>query len=368
MLKMSDIATHAGVSPTTVSFVLNDRHETLRISEKTRLKVLKAAEELGYRSNHLARAMRTGNTRMLGILGGNAEEEQVGRMLSGALKAADDQGYTLKILRLEAFGGSAQQVIRRISELRLMGMLALHLPDSVLEELSVEAHKCETPLVLMDARCKDAGMVQVISDDAGGIRAGVEHLVRLGHSKIAFVRGGGESQCSVSVSRQEAFEAAMAGYGLAVPPEYIADGHFRLREVSVEAARALLNLPLERRPTAILCAGDLIALATLQVAHELELNLPRDLSIVGFANMISAEFSTPPLTTVEQPFNDMGRVAVNTLLSFINERMKNGHEETESVTLIELPALDGCAEADGNVKILPTRLIERASTAPPRTR
>ena len=366
MLKMSDIATHAGVSPTTVSFVLNDRHETLRISEKTRLKVLQAAEELGYRSNHLARAMRTGNTKMLGILGGNAEEEQVGRMLSGALKAADDQGYTLKILRLESFGGSAQQVIRRISELRLMGMLALHLPDSVIEELSVEARKCETPLVIMDARCTDPGLVQVISDDASGIEAGVEHLVKLGHSKIAFVCGGGSSRCSVSVTRLEAFEAAMARHGLTVPPEYIADGHFRLRDISLEAARGLLTLPAEKRPTAIFCSGDLIALATLQVAHEFGLSVPRDLSVVGFANMISAEFAAPALTTIEQPFNQMGSVAVDTLLAFISERMKSSNEMAGESTPTGESASNKFAEITGNVRMLPTRLIERASTAPPR--
>src|SRR3712207_2943316 len=135
MLKISDIAKHAKVSPTTVSFVLNDRHEATRISEKTRIKVLQAAEELGYRSNQLARAMRTGNTKMLGLLGGYTAEEQVGRMLAGALEAADAQGYSLKLLRLHELGGSAQQVIRRISELRLMGTLALHLPERVLEEL-----------------------------------------------------------------------------------------------------------------------------------------------------------------------------------------------------------------------------------------
>jgi LacI family transcriptional regulator len=126
MLRLRDIATRAGVSPTTVSFVLNDKQgENVRIGERTRLKVLKVAEEMGYRSNQLARAMRTGNSRMLGVLGGDLSEQHVGRMLSGAIEAADVYGYTLKMLRYGAFADSAQRVIRRSSELRLMGVIAL---------------------------------------------------------------------------------------------------------------------------------------------------------------------------------------------------------------------------------------------------
>jgi LacI family transcriptional regulator len=349
MLKMSDIATHAGVSPTTVSFVLNERHERVGISEKTRLKVLQAAEELGYRSNGLARAMRTGNTKMLGVLGGDTAEEQVGRMLKGALEAADAQGYTLKLLRLHAFG-SAQQVIRRISELRLMGMLALHLPDSVLAELHTEAREYKTPLVLMDARCDNAEITQVVSDDEGGIAASVDHMVKLGHSKIAFISGGK----SVLVdARKAAFQAAMARHGLMVPANYFQEGGFGMRELSAQAARALLSLAPTKRPTAIVCSGDLIAMATLQVAHELQLHVPHDLSVTGFANLTACGYSTPQLTTIEQPFVEMGRTAVNMLLDSISTE-GTGSDNSE-------PKKTG-----RGIKVLPTRLIERASTAPPR--
>ncbi|MDQ3814276.1 MAG: LacI family transcriptional regulator [Armatimonadota bacterium] len=356
MLKMSDIAKHAGVSPTTVSLVLNERHEALRISEKTRVKVLQAAEELGYRSNQWARAMRTGNSQMLGLLGGYTVEEQVGRMLAGALEAADAQGYTLKILRLDTLGGSAQQVIRRISELRLMGILALHLPEAILEELHTEAREYGTPLVLMDTRCENPDIAQVVSDDEDGIAAGVEHLVQLGHSKIAFISAGGKS--TLGALRQEAFETAMARHLLAVPADYVQDGHFRLREPAMQAARALLSLPPMRRPTAIFCSSDLMALATLQVARELELGVPRDLSVVGFANMLVSEFAAPPLTTIDQPFVDMGRIAVDMLLTLVAERSQD-----ENTDLAQPVGAD--TERPLNMKVLPTRLIKRASTAPP---
>lgn len=354
MLKMSDIANRAGVSPTTVSFVLNDRPEASRIREKTRLKVLQAAEELGYRSNHWASAVRTGNTKMLGFLGGNTEEEHVGRMLQGALEAADAQGYTLKLLRLDSFDDSARQVIRRSSELRLMGMLALHLPQDTLEELHSEARESGTPLVLMDARSASRDITQVVSDDEGGIAAGIEHLVQLGHSKIAMICDQSKTPISLSTTRKEAFLAAMSRHNLPVLPDYVQDGAFRLREPSARAAHFLLTLPPERRPTAIFCSGDLMALATLQMASELGIRVPQELSIVGFANMTFTEFAQ--LTTIEQPFMQMGRTAVETLLGIIRDK---NHEENDKTSTPHL------AEEDSKIKVLPTRLIQRASTAPP---
>lgn len=351
MLKLSDIASHAGVSPTTVSFVLNGRHETLRISEKTRTKVLEAAEELGYRSNQLARAMRTGNTKMLGILGGYPAEEQVGKMLAGALEAADDQGYTLKMLRLHALGSNARQVIRRISELRLMGILALHLPDVVLDELYKEATEYDTPIVLLDGRCENPDISQVVSDDEGGIKAGVEYLASLGHKRIAFI-GGGASV--LGKTRRAAFEDALKSHGLAVYPEFEIEGRFNDRAVSAQAAHRVLSLPAAQRPTAIFASGDAIALATLQVAAELGIPVPHELSVIGFANILASEYATPPLTTIEQPFLEMGRTAVNMLLASIEKR----GSATE-------PAHD--LHAGRTVKALPTRLILRASTAPPQS-
>jgi len=392
MLRISDIAVRAGVSSATVSFVLNDRHAEERISEKTRNKVLEAAEELGYRSNQMARAMRTGNTLMLGMLGGDTSEEPVGKMVVGALQAADERGYTLKILR-DSLGGSAQQVIRRCSELRLMGVIALHLPPQTLSELRTEARRYGYPLVLMDAR-SDSDMPQVVSDDEAGIEAGVAHLAGLGHTKIAFISG--EALSTLSALREKAFGTAMQRRGLALPESYVARGDYHLHKPSFEAAHSLLSLPEDERPTAIFCSGDLIALATLQVAHEMKLSVPSNLSIVGFADFRVAAFATPPLTTVEQPFAEMGRVAVNLLLEILERkesvklndaarhdaarhdqkqsRVERGAWREKAVAMAASSGEQECAapdEAHSSTRInpfthkLPTHLIVRASTAPP---
>ncbi len=389
-MRISEIATRAGVSSATVSFVLNDRHVEQRISEKTRNKVLEVAEELGYRSNQMARAMRTGNSLMLGMLGGDTSQEPVGKMVAGALQAADEQGYTLKILR-DAEGSSAQQVIRRCSELRLMGVIALHLPFATLSELHTEARRYGYPLVLMDARSDTPEMTQVVSDDEAGIAAGVELLVKLGHSRIAFISG--QASSTLSALRENAFVGAMHHHNLDLPAHCVTRGDYYLREPSIEVARALLELPPSQRPTAILCSGDLIAMATLQVAHERGLSVPRDVSVIGFANMGVSNFAIPQLTTIEQPFMDMGRTAVNLLLEIAGQQdsAKSGQAvlaQRKSIDIREGSVREGSVafstdESSGpvrsslvnsstrleapnrNIHLLPTRLVERASTAPP---
>lgn len=350
------VAARAGVAQASVSAVLNGGTGRC-VSPATRQRILEAAEELGYRRNHAAGAMRTGNTHMLGWIGGELGEEHVGKMLSGALEAADAGGYTLKILRLGELG-NAQQVIRRSSELRLMGVLALHLPFATQTELHREARRYGYPLVLVDGRAGDE-ILGVASDDEGGIEAGVAHLVGLGHRRIAFISGGEEKSVLFS-ARKDAFLSAIQGYGLSVPADFIGHGEFSSLAPSQNAARELLCLPLERRPTAIFCSGDLIALATMQVAMQLRIVVPEELSVVGFANMSASEFVSPPLTTIEQPFADIGRAAVRLLLEVVEGQFQGAADKPGSA--LQSPSKE--ASPTFNPMRLPTRLIERASTAP----
>ena len=319
MLKMTDIAQRAGVSASTVSFVLNDRHEAARISEATRLKVLAAAEEMGYRANHGARAMRTGNTRMLGIIGGDLAWEQVGAMVAGALEEIEPHDYTLKLLPTP-LGGSveaAQGVVRRSSELRLQGAIALHLSRQAIEIFEAEAKRYNYPLLLLDTHAPDSALPAVVSDDNCGIAAAIEHLIGLGHRRIALISG--DSDDAMVALREAAVRATLGAHGLSLPQNFVQVGDFSLHEPSVRAAHALLRLPAAQRPTALFCMGDLIAMAALQVASELQLKVPQDLSIVGFADFAMAKFANPPLTTVRQDFAEMGRAAARQILQLCGQ-------------------------------------------------
>lgn len=349
MLRMSDIAARAGVSASTVSLVLNDRHVAVRISEATRQKVLGAANEMGYRVNHQARAMRTSNTRTIGIVGGDLCSEQVGGMLSGILEEVNRQDYTLKILPAQGDEGQ-RQMIRRASELRVMGVVGLHLSTRMIEEFRVEAQSCNYPLVLLDTYDSFTEVPQVVSDDENGVSAVVDHLRELGHGRIAMVSGAGNS--ALTPLREAAFEAAMARCKLDVPRGFIARGDYVEPAPSVQAVQRLLSLPPATRPTALFCGGDLIALAALQVARGMKLEVPRDLSIVGFADMSVAAFASPALTTVHQPFRDMGRLAARRLLEASAD--ENLCPECEEIV----------SHRRESFELLPTRFIERQTTGP----
>ncbi len=312
MLRMTDIADRAGVSQTTVSFVLSGRESSVRISQGTRDRVLAAAEELGYRSNHLARAMRTGTTNTLGFIGGDLCCEHVGKMLDGALEEAETHGFSLKILPHREGVNGMEHIVRRSSELRLTGIAALHLPLETLKMLRAETLHCGNAMVLLDTPAQLDGVTQVMSDDRHGIFLVVEHLVKLGHRRIAMISG--NPAATHSVMREEAFQSAMQQFGLEVPDIFVTCGDFRELEPSRAAAQFLLGLPTSERPTAIFCIGDLVACAAMQIANKMALNVPRDVSIVGFGDLRVSLFGVPTLTTVHQPFREMGRQAVRCLL------------------------------------------------------
>ena len=343
MAKMSDIASRAGVSQTTVSFVLNDPANSARISVETRERVLEAARELGYSTNHLARAMRTGDTRMIGFLGGALTDEPVGAMLSGAIEEAASVGYTVKVLRVGAPGFAWQQLIGRIAEWRLTGVIALHLPQEMLEELWCDVRRGDTPLVLLDSRVSFDQVPHILSDDKSGVERAIAHLAALGHRRIGFLTG--DEFSTLTRYREVAFREEMQRRW-PQEPLVIARGSFSEREKSLVAAQQLLQLPRAQRPTALLCAGDNIALAARQMAAQLKIEVPRELSLIGFANTQAALYCTPPLCSVAQPFEQMGRAAVQQLLRLAK-------------------ADDSEAAAEVASTVLPTEFIERASTAPP---
>jgi DNA-binding LacI/PurR family transcriptional regulator len=301
----------------------------------------------------MARAIRTGNTKMVGFIGGDLCEEQVGCMLAGALDEANDNGYTLKILPHHDREDDARQMIRRSSELRLMGVVALHLPLSMLQRLYVEAQHCKYPLVLVDSRAPIDGVHQVVSDDEQGVEMAIDHLAGLGHRKIMMMSS--DPISPLIPPRESAYRAAMQRHHLPVPEDYIVRGDYRSHAATVAVAETLLSLPKKQRPTAVFCAGDVMALALMQAAARLRVLIPQQLSVVGFANLKVAGYSVPPLTTIEQPFQEMGRMAVRRLFASLGEKGVNDASEIAHSSVN--------VRQQGTLYMLSTRLIERASTA-----
>jgi LacI family transcriptional regulator len=354
VVTQKQIAERLGISRQLVGFALNGGGT---VSARMRRQIQDAAREMGYRPNEIARTMATGRSRVLGFLVPNPELENVARMLTGALEEAEATDYFVKVLRLRS-ETDMREVIERCAALRLAGVMVGLLPHDRLNRLFAEFDRFGIPVALMDCGHTLPLVPCILSNDLQGCRAALDHLISLGHRRIGFLAGPrGEGSADM---REQGYRETMAARGLPVREEDIARGHWGRAPQTDDAALALLNRPAPERPTAVFCVDDKSALVALRIARSLLLFVPGDVSIVGFANLTMAEYSDPPLTTVAQPFSEMGRVAVRRLLTTVAARDADETDSGESEEEKENRGIEPSRE------LLPTRLIVRGSTAPPR--
>jgi DNA-binding LacI/PurR family transcriptional regulator len=346
MVTITDIATKAGVSRATVSYVLNERNTTVRISDHTRQRVMETAAELGYRRNELARAVITGKNRMLGFWVMHSNREPVVRVLAGAMKEADSNDYFIKMLGMDNETLDSR-IIERSIEWRLSGIIAIHAPVGSMDVLYPRIVNSGIPMVVVDSQRPPLGSTHVAADGASGVRSVVEHLVTLGHRKIVFIAGEPDED-TISHMRAQAYTKAMQQLGLE-RYQKVVHGYW-LPEPTEQITRTLLEQPVqsEDRPTALVCASDNMAMVVVRTAGQMGIRVPQELSVTGFDDSTVAALYNPPLTTVAQPFEEMGRLAVRNLLACTNSD--------------QVPEQTECS-----LHQLPTRLVVRQSTALPMT-
>lgn len=325
---INDVARAAGVSVATVSKVINSRYG---VAPATSERVLGVVAELGYESSLVASSLRRRTTNVIGILVAEFEPFST-ELLKGVSGALVGSGYELL-----AYAGSLsdnQVGWERRSLSRLAGTL---IDAAVIVTPTVLSPAASIPVVAIDPHTGPAGQTTIDSDNAGGGRAATQHLIDLGHRRIAHVRG--RTDLESALLRERGYRDALAGAGIPFDPELVRDGGYSAA-VTTEVARELLTLP--DRPTALFAANDLSAIRVVEVAQQLGLRVPQDVSVVGFDNIPEAANCAPPLTTIAQPLQQMGAEAVRMLLDLLL-----GLEREQHVRL-------------------PARLVVRASTAPVR--
>jgi LacI family transcriptional regulator len=326
---MQQVATEAGVSISTVSKVINGRYG---VSTETVDHVSQVIERLGYEASLVARSLRNRRTNVIGVLVMDFEPFST-EVLKGVADAIHGSGYEL--IAYSAGGHEGAQVgWERRSLTRLMGSLV---DGAVLVTPTVTDVQADGPVVAVDPHTGPSSLPSVAADNLQGARLGVEHLVELGHTRIGMITG--RSDLLSAQQRVQGYREALAAAGLPVDEALMRSGGFE-PELAREAARELLSRPAP--PTAVFAANDLSALATLEVARELGLDVPRQLSVVGFDNIPESAMADPPLTTVQQPIRRMGQEATTMLLALIS-----GGEITDPH------------------RTLTTSVVARASTAPP---
>lgn len=310
MTTIVEVAERAGVGVGTVSRVLNN---TGSVRPDTRERVRRAIDELGFRPNQAARQLVTARTFTLAVVLPYLTRPFYVNVLHGIESAASACGYHLQIFNVESAAKRTLYLQEMPYRGRVDGLVVVSLPVKG----TAVAHPERTllPIVLIDGSHHELPSVSV--DNVGGARCAVEHLLKLGHRRIAFVSGPLEAELEFPVNRRrwEGYTSALHSSGLNVDPCYIVTGDDRHAD-GMRMAYHLLDL--EPRPSAIFAASDVHALGAFQAAQERGLRVPQDVAIVGYDDIDLAGYMS--LTTVRQPMVEMGKRGVDMLLTLIEGR------------------------------------------------
>jgi len=304
MSTIASVAALAGVGVGTVSRVLND---STAVSGSTRMRVLEAIEALDYEPSATARALSTGRTSTIGVLAPFFTEPSVVERLRGVTRRLASSGYQVTLFDVE-LPEHGEAALRSLAvKGRVDGLLVVSLPPTKAQLERLEA--AGVPVVLVDRRLE--GATAVFTDDEAGGRLATEHLLQLGHERIAFVGDTekGPFGFTSSEARRRGYEGALRGAGISAHPEYVRRGPHR-RDAARVAAGELLGLSVP--PTAIFAASDHQALGVLEAATVAGVDVPGRLSVIGFDDVELARYCG--LTTVAQPLEASGARGAELLL------------------------------------------------------
>jgi LacI family transcriptional regulator len=303
-----DVARRAGVSRSTVSYVLNDQTDLkVPISAVTRQRVLQAIAELGYEPDARAQSLRLGHTKIVGVIIPVIYNPFFWQILSGVSNALQESGYSLHLSHFPLDEQQEASAIRELTRERVDGFILLAAVKYLLPRLTDYLRKAGRPVVEITAT--KAEFDHVVHGYSEGTRALMQHLFELGHRRIGFIYGvdqeiQGFDRLTVyrqmmqenSLDNSEAFEVHC---GVTLEDAY-------------QAAYMLLQRP--DRPTALLVINDMLAIAVMRAAGDLGLNIPGDLSVAGFDDIPFSSYTMPRLTTVSGKAEESGREAVRLLL------------------------------------------------------
>lgn len=332
-MRIKDIALEAGVSTATVSHVIN---KTKYVSEETREKVLSAIEKFDFYPNAHARMLAMGRSNIIGLLISDITNPFFPELVKSIETAVFEHGYNLMLFNTNYDSQRAADYVRRLIQMNVAGvaLMTAELDPLLIDELL----KKKVRAVFNDLGIVNEYMSNVVLDYAGGIEEAVRHLVSLGHKKIAHISG--SNRIRSGVIRREAFLASIKKNLPNESAPLVVQGDFRFDS---GRAAAIQILEAKQLPTAVIAANDMMALGAMQEFKEVGLKIPQDISLVGFDDIAFTALSEPQLTTICSPRIEIGRRAIEAL-----------------VTTIEHP------NQTGTEIHIPTYLIKRKSTAPPR--
>ena len=329
----TQIAERAGVSQTLVSFVINNNEKQLaRMNEKTVARVLQVAKELGYYRNELFAAMRRGHSHFLALFSRDISFEYYARAVDQIMDATEKYGYSQKLIKLKDESDLASAV-SRIQEYRIQGGIFFSIHSPIITQFRDHLSKISFNSLLIHCNPKSSpNDAPVLVDEKSAMNRAIEHLLNLGHRRIAYV--GPLDNNFAHLARRDSFKAAMKNSGLplsntsVIPITWNPEDH----------CDALVSaLQKKQRPTAFICFSDLAAMIVYHTAWAVGLHVPRDLSVIGFDDDSFAALMTPPLTTFRQDLSVLQEKYVPELIQSIETGIPMNLRKKRfiSTTLIE---------------------------------
>ncbi|QKG18912.1 LacI family DNA-binding transcriptional regulator [Actinomadura verrucosospora] len=333
MATIHDVAARAGVSPATVSRFL--RGQRVRSAEAIRT----AVDELGFAPNIAAQSLKSGRTRTIGVVVPDITNPYFAAVVKGMESVSRDRGYRLLLANSDESGAREADLLADMAR-QVDGIILA--PATEHEETPMQLRDSGLPVVFIDRDLADGESFDaVLVDNRAGGRQAAEHLLGLGHTRIAMISGGQES--TPGRYRRDGFLEAVSAAGVEIPPELDLIGDFR-EERAYQLTLSLLSLA--EPPTAIFTANNLTTLGALKALHDMRVDVPGQISLIGFDDLDTGPLLRPPLTVVDRPMTEQGVLAMRLLL----------HRFDDSQTR-DLPRRI----------VMDIKIIERASTAPPRT-
>ncbi len=309
-MDIREIARRAKVSTATVSRAIN---RVPTVDPYLAKRVWKVVEELGYYPNTQARALVLGRSRILGLIVSEITNPFFPEIVQSFEDIAVQHNYEILLSSTIHDPKRMELAVRRMIERRVDGVaiLTFGMEESLTQNLRFR----KVPLVFVDVAPNVPGVSNIRINYLNGIRQGVQHLAALRHERIAFVTG--PTHLKSALARRAAFEEAMKEIGLEVRAELIVLGDHTM-EGGMRALTQLLGL--SERPTAVMCSNDMTAIGVLREAYDCDISVPGGLSVIGFDDIRMAQFTIPPLTTIQMSQSELARLAFRILINELEDQ------------------------------------------------
>lgn len=316
-----DIANYTGLSITTVSLVLNNKPS--KIPEKTKQKVIEAAEELNYSPNHLAVGLVTKRTQTLGLIVSDISNIFFGILAKGVEKACQKEGWTVMLCNSWDLHERDMELIRVLTNKSVDGIIYCMSSDSDREKAEESYNllkKSNVPFIEIDSDFAETAKHNVFFDNEKGGYLATKHLIEMGHRRIACITGPKGVDCQKG--RIQGYRMALEESGIPYDPSIMVEGYYSM-ESGIKAAEQLKGKDF----TGIFAFNDMMAFGVFKALKQMNIHVPEDISLVGYDDVPLCEILEVPLTTIKQPIYEMGYAAAQNMIQLI----KTGSDEDTNV-------------------------------------